>query len=70
MLSGEFPENVTSSVQYGDNLNAFAVTLSTVGMAGVNRIHTILSQAFSVPISTGTIHRMIKNCSDKVSAAV
>lgn len=69
-ITGEFPANVTSSMQYGDNLNAFAVTLNTVGMVGVKRIHTILSNAFDIPISTGTIYNMVKSCSSKVSAAV
>lgn len=38
-IVGEFPKNITGTKQYGNNLKAFAVALSTVGMVSIDRIH-------------------------------
>jgi len=69
-LVGSFPENITSTMQYGINLEALAVSLNTVGMVSINRTHEILSGVFGVPISTGTIASMVANCAVKVAPAV
>ncbi len=63
-ISGSFPQNVTGTMQYGANLEALAVTLNTAGMMGIKRTHDILSGVFGIPISTGTIFSMVRNCSD------
>lgn len=33
-IVGEFPENITGTKLYGNNLKAFATVLSSVGMGG------------------------------------
>jgi transposase len=70
VIKGIFPENITSTMQYGVNLEALAVTLNTVGMVSINRTHEILSGAFGVPISTGTISSMVSNCAKTVKPKV
>ncbi len=62
-VSGSFPQNVNSTIQYGDNLEALVITLNTAGMVGIKRTHDILSAVFGIPISTGTVCSMVKNCS-------
>jgi len=66
VLTGSFPANITGTMQYGDNLEALAISLNTVGMMGINRTHDILSAVFGIPISTGTICNMVKSCAGKL----
>ncbi|WP_430883388.1 IS66 family transposase [Fusibacter sp. JL216-2] len=70
VISGVFPESIKGRVQYGDNLKALAVTLNTAGMVGIKRTHDILSAVFNLPISTGTIHSMVTNVSEKLEDTV
>jgi len=69
-LQGEFPSDITATVQYGGNLNALVVALNTVGMVSVNRTHEILGSVFSIPLSTGTISSMVKKCAQNVKNTV
>lgn len=69
-LSGVFPQNITSTMQYGDNIKALAITLNTAGMVSINRTHAILSAVFGVPISTGTIFSMVNDCATKLVSVV
>lgn len=57
-------------MQYGINLKALTVSLNTISMVSVNRTHEILSAVFGIPISTGAIHCMVRNCADKVRDTV
>lgn len=61
-LQGEFPSDITATVQYGENLKALIIALNTVGMVSVNRTHEILGSVFSIPLSTGIISSMVKRC--------
>jgi transposase len=70
VLTGTFPHNITGTMQYGDNLEALAVSLNTVGMMGIKRTHDILSAVFGIPISTGTIFNMVKSCANKLADTV
>jgi len=70
VITGTFPTNITSTMQYGDNLEALAVSLNTVGMMGIKRTHDILSAVFGIPISTGTIFGMVKSCAEKLKGTV
>lgn len=63
LISGSFPQNITGTMQYGDNLEALVITLNTAGMMGIKRTHDILSAVFGIPISTGTVFSMVRNCS-------
>lgn len=70
IIVGTFPKNITATMQYGNNIKGLVVSLNTVGMVGVNRTHEILSAVFNIPISTGTIHSMVRDCATKVTDTV
>jgi len=70
IISGTFPDNITSTMQYGNNLEALALSLNTVGMVSIKRTHEILSAVFGIPISTGTIHNMVMSLAGKLTDTV
>ena len=67
---GEFPSDIKATVQYGENLQALAVALNTVGAVSIKRTHEILSGVFNIPISTGTIKNMVKRYADCLTDTV
>jgi transposase len=69
-LKGEFPDNIKAAVQYGENLQALAVALNTIGAVSVNRTHEILSGVFGIPLSTGTISNMVGRCANGLTKIV
>lgn len=64
---GIFPTAVKAAVQYGENLQALAVALNTVGAVSIKRTHEILSGVFNIPFVAATINNMVKRCADAVS---
>jgi transposase len=70
VYTGSFPANITSTVQYGVNMESLAVSLNTIGMVSINRTHEILNGVFGVPISTGTISSMVSECAGILAAPV
>ena len=70
ILSGTFPESVTSSMQYGNNVNALAIALNTEGMMSINRTHDILNSVLGLPISTGTVAALVSKFSNKITDTV
>ncbi len=69
-LTGEFPESIKATVQYGDQLQALTVALNTIGAVSVNRTHEILSSVFGIPLSTGTIRNIVSRCAGTVANTV
>lgn len=69
-VSGTFPEYITATKQYGNNLKAFAAALSTVGMGSTDRIHQLLGSVFQVSVSTGTIQNWVKQLAATTETAV
>ena len=69
-LKGEYPDDIKAAVQYGENLQALAVALNTVGAVSVNRTHEILSSVFNIPLSTGTISNMVSKCANGLTGIV
>lgn len=64
--TGEFPENIKATVQYGKNLQAMVVAFNTVGAVSINRTHEILSSVFNIPLATGTIKNMVTRCAESL----
>jgi len=64
---GEFPEGIKAAIQYGENLQALAVSLNTIGAVSIQRTHEILSSVFSIPLSTGTVSAMVRRCAQALS---
>ncbi len=69
-LSGRFPDHIRSSQQYGHNLTAFVAALATRGTVSIGRIHELLSGVFNIPISTGTVHKMVKAVGNRLDDVV
>ena len=67
---GEFPDTIKATVQYGENLQALAVALNTIGAVSVNRTHEIISGVFGIPLSTGSISNMVGRCADSLTETV
>lgn len=70
IISGNFPESIASSMQYGDNVKALAIALNTEGMMSIMRTHDILKSVLGLPISTGTVATMVSKFADKVTGTV
>lgn len=68
--AGEFPQEIKAHVQYGNNLQALVVALNTTGAVSNHRIHEILGNVFSIPLSTGTVSTMVRNCSEQLESVM
>lgn len=69
-LYGVFPAELKAYQQYGENLQSFVVTLSTIGAVSVSRIQEILHGAFDIPLATGTIQNIIHRCANGLESIV
>ena len=58
-LSGCFPANVTSRFQYGSGVWALCAILVEFGCVSIKRTGDILRDAFSIPVSDGTVMNAI-----------
>ena len=70
VISGEFPEDIRSSMQYGPGVKALAATLNTEGMMSVQRTHDFLSAVLGFSVCTGTIASMVHELACQVSVTV
>jgi transposase len=70
IISGRFPGSITSSMQYGEGVKALAIALNTEGMMSISRTHDILSAVLGLPLSTGTIARLVSGFALTVTDAV
>ena len=64
---GNFPSDIKATVQYGPNLNALVVALTTVGAVSINRTHEILGSVFNIPLATGTISNMVSRLAESLA---
>lgn len=69
-LRGPFPAEVNAPMQYGDKLNALVVAFHTVGAVSTNRIHELFGNVFGIPLSTGTVLKMVSHCASKVKSVM
>ena len=67
---GAFPDDIKATIQYGENLQALAVAMNTIGAVSLNRTQEILSGVFGIPLSTGTISNMVARCADCLTGIV
>ena len=51
----DFPLDLTSTIQYGENVKATSVLLTQYAMVSYDKTQKILNDIFDIPISTGTI---------------
>ena len=59
IISGKFPPGINSSIQYGDGIRSLAIALNTSGMMSMDRVHKTLMGVLGVPISAGTVAKMV-----------
>ena len=52
------------------NISAFIVALNTIGAVSAKRIQGIAGNLFDLPVSTGTVCRMLSRCAEKAFDAV
>lgn len=69
-LKGIFPDDIKGEIQYGSNIAAFIVALNTVGAVSAKRVQEIAGSLFGLPISTGTVCKMVARCAAKAATAV
>lgn len=69
-LKGTFPSDIKGQIQYGESIASLIVTLNTVGAVSAKRTQEILGSLFDLPISTGTVLKMVSRCAAKVSSVV
>lgn len=69
-LKGEFPTDIKGEIQYGESIASIIVALNTVGAVSAKRTQEILGSLFDLPISTGTVLKMVSRCAGKVSGVV
>lgn len=67
---GVFPEDIKGEIQYGTKIAAFIVALNTIGAVSAKRVQEIAGSLFDLPISTGTVCRMLSRCAEKAAYAV
>lgn len=69
-ITADFPPEVTAPVQYGSNLQAICIYLSSYQLIPYKRLGETFSDLFSVPLSQGTIANIIKSVGAKAADAV
>ena len=69
-LKGTFPSDINDQIQYGESIASLIVTLNTVGAVSAKRTQEILGSLFDLPISTGTVLKMVSRFAAKVSSVV
>ena len=70
LSSPQFPDNVKSHVQYGENIYTFVSSLSTIGAMSAQRIHDIFSYTFDVQLSPATVLNMVAKSAEAVQPAL
>jgi hypothetical protein len=69
-INGQFPDHVSSRIQYGTNIEGLAIALNTTGAVSINRVQELLSGIFSISISKGTIAAMVSEFAGKIKPIV
>ncbi len=64
-LKGSFPQGVNAHLQYGANLKAMVVSLSSFGMIGASRICELVEGLAGISLSDGTVCNILSDCADR-----
>lgn len=68
-ITANFPEGVTAPVQYGSNLQAACVYLSSYQLLPYGRLSELFQDLFNIPISKGTLANMVASAGEKAKEA-
>ena len=64
--TGEFPEGITNTVQYGDKVKAVSVYLNQYQLIPFKRGTELISDMFNISLSQGTMVNFNNNCHEKL----
>lgn len=68
VVSGEYPQGVNAYLQYGGNLKAMVVALSSFGMVSVSRICELMQGICGIDMSEGTVCNILSDCADRCNS--
>jgi transposase len=69
-VTGTFPGGVNTYLQYGSNLKAMVVALSSFGMVSASRICTLMEGLAGISLSDGTVCNILDDCADRCNGLV
>lgn len=64
-ITGAFPEGVNAYMQFGSNLKAMVVALSSFGMVSVSRICELVEGLTGITLSEGTVCNILADCAGR-----
>jgi transposase len=59
---GQFPSEVTRTVQYGSNLRSYVIYLKDYALLPYDRLRELIQDLFGLPLSRGTLARVEQEC--------
>lgn len=65
--AAKFPDELTSTKQYGEGVRSIAVLLTQFANVSYDKTRAIFKTVFEIPLSTGTLVKMTKKFADKSS---
>jgi len=68
VVSGDYPQGVNAYLQYGGNLKAMVVALSSFGMVSVSRICELMEGLCGISVSEGTVCNILSDCADRCNS--
>ena len=69
-ITGKFPEGVNTYLQYGSNLKAMVVALSSFGMVSASRICSLMAGLAGISLSDGTVCNILADCANRCNELV
>lgn len=69
-IKGEFPQGITGTKQYGNNVTAFITALHTVGMVSIDRVRQFMEGIVGIRLSTGTIKNKLLSLRESIKTSV
>ena len=70
MRKGAFPDGITGTKQYGNNITAFVAAPHTVGMVGIDRVRQFMEGVVGIQMSTGTIKNKLLSLRESIKTPV
>jgi transposase len=69
-VTGNYPQGVNTYLQYGSNLKAMVVSLSSFGMVSVSRICELMEGMCGISVSEGTVCNILSDCAERCNLLV
>ena len=69
-IHGDFPSHITGTKQYGLNVKALIAMLSNIGIVSHDRIGQLMDSIANIPMSTGTVHNILRALNKRLETPV